>query len=79
MATEVLKLLGWEPYRTVRAANKFRAHNVKLIHEMYKVREDQELLTSTAKQARADLEKMFTGEHRVEEDDEGWDLHPQGR
>ncbi len=68
MSAEVLKMLGWEPYRTVRAANQFRQHNIKLIHEMYEVREDQSKITSTAKQSRLDLEKMFAGEHKFVDD-----------
>lgn len=79
MSTEVLKLLGWEPYRTVRAANKFRTHNVKLIHEMFLMRDNQTALTSAVKQSREDLEKMFAGEHRVDEEEEGWEIHPDGR
>lgn len=75
MSAEVLKTLGWEPYAAVRAANKFREHNVKMIHQMHVVRDDESKLVSAARQARADLEKMFNGEREnLKRNDDGFDV-----
>jgi glutathione-regulated potassium-efflux system ancillary protein KefC len=65
MSTEVLKSLGWEPYSAVRASNKFRDHNVQMIYDMHSIRNDEAKLTSSARQARMDLENMFKGEREA--------------
>lgn len=80
LGTDVLKLLGWEPYSAVKAAAKFRDHNVQLIYELHSIREDRARLTSAAKQAREDLEKMFAGEEEgLKRHEHTWDIHPDGR
>lgn len=82
LGTEVLRELGWSPYRAARAGNTFRRHNIRLIHEMHRMRDNQRDVISAVKQSRADLEKMFIGEERMlRRSEEGWDLeiHPGGR
>jgi glutathione-regulated potassium-efflux system ancillary protein KefC len=82
LGTEVLRELGWSPYRAARAGNTFRRHNIRLINEMHKMRDNQRDVISAVKQSRADLEKMFIGEERLlGRSEEGWDLdvHPEGR
>lgn len=80
MATDVLKVLGWEGYSAVKAANKFRDHNIQLIYNQHSVRGDRAKLVSAVKQAREDLEKMFAGEdEQRKRHHEAWDIHPEGR
>jgi glutathione-regulated potassium-efflux system ancillary protein KefC len=80
LGTEVLKALGWESYSAVKAAAKFRDHNVKMIYDMSKIRNDRALLVSKAKQAREDLEKMFAGEEEgLKREQQAWNVHPEGR
>ena len=75
MSTEVLKALGWEAYSAVRAANKFRDHNVRMIFDLHAVREDESKLVSSARQARVDLENMFAGEREnVKARQDGFDV-----
>ncbi len=80
MGSEVLRLLGWSPYQSVRAGLIFRKHNLQMIENMRASRADQRALLSVAKQAREDLEKMFTGEREnLHRSEDSWDLHPDGR
>jgi hypothetical protein len=77
MSTEVLKNLGWEPYTAVRASNKFRDHNIRMIYDMHAVRNDETKLVSAARQARADLENMFNGEREaLKTNRDGFDVQP---
>jgi glutathione-regulated potassium-efflux system ancillary protein KefC len=77
MSTEVLKNLGWEPYSAVRASNKFRDHNIRMIYDMHAVRNDETKLVSAARQARADLENMFNGEREaLKSNRDGFDVQP---
>ncbi len=76
MGADVLETLGWERYRAVRATQKFRDHNVKLIYGQHAVRKDQAKLVSAVKQSREDLEKMFAGENEQRRHrHEAWDIH----
>jgi glutathione-regulated potassium-efflux system ancillary protein KefC len=82
LGTEVLREVGWSPYRAARAGIVFRRHNIRLLHELYKKRDDQREVISAVKQSRDDLQKMFIGEEDVirrSEEDWGLDIHPQGR
>ncbi len=78
MSTEVLKTIGWEPYSAVRASNKFREHNIRMIYNLHAVRNDETKLTSAARQARVDLENMFNGEREtLKSNPDGWDVQPE--
>jgi glutathione-regulated potassium-efflux system ancillary protein KefC len=80
MGTDVLKVLGWESYSAVKAAARFRDHNIQLIYNQHSVRGDRAKLVSAVKQAREDLEKMFAGEdEQRKRHHDGWDIHPEGR
>lgn len=77
MSTEVLKELGWEAYSAVRAANKFRDHNVRMIFNLQSVRGDEKKWVSSVRQARSDLENMFKGEREaLKQREDGWDIRP---
>ncbi len=80
MATQVLTQLGWSPHSAVRAGWKFRDHNLTVMADLHSKRGDEAKLTSAARQARADLERMFANERdgRTHGHD-GWDVHPEGR
>ncbi len=74
MGTEVLKLMGWPAARAVKAGHKFRDHNIAMIFELHPARSNEKELISKAKEARADLEKMFEEEKQLLENSKsGWD------
>ena len=74
MGTEVLKLMGWSAFHAVKAAHKFRDHNISMIYDLYPGRSNEKEMISKAKQARADLEKMFEEEKTLlQQSDTGWD------
>lgn len=74
LGRQVLRGLGWPAHPAWIAANTFRDHNVQIIHEMSAIRTNQEELVAKAKQARADLEKMFEREKQRRENSlAGWD------
>lgn len=62
MGTDLLHHLGWPAHQAVRAAHKFRAHNIQMLKDLHQSREDQADLVAKAKQARKDLEEMFAQE-----------------
>ena len=59
LGRKILVGLGFSPHEAWRAANRFRRHNYDMIDDLYRLRDDRELMVAKAKQARADLEKMF--------------------
>jgi glutathione-regulated potassium-efflux system ancillary protein KefC len=74
VGVEVLRLMGWPAYQAVTAANKFRVHNLDMVLELHPERSNEKEMISKAKQARADLEKMFEEERIMRETTEGgWD------
>ena len=80
MGTEVLRLLGMTPYQAVRTGLKFRAHNLRAIYQLEKLRSNRSAFISANKQARDDLEKLMTNEGEgLRRGDDGWDVHPEAR
>ena len=74
MGTQVLQSLGWAPYDSVKAAHIFREHNLAVIEELHKKRDDEKEMLASAKQARTDLEKMFVEDQEIRSQNiEGWD------
>jgi glutathione-regulated potassium-efflux system ancillary protein KefC len=59
LGRHVLVELGASAHEAWQATNRFRDHNIQMIQDMSKFRNNQEDLVARAKQARADLEKMF--------------------
>ena len=74
MGVDVLRLMGRPAFQAVRAANKFRDHNLGMLAELHPKRSNEKEMISTAKQARIDLEKMFEEEKIIlERADTAWD------
>jgi glutathione-regulated potassium-efflux system ancillary protein KefC len=59
MGRKVLQQLGFGAFQARQAAMKFRAHNIKTLHNVYPYYKDQQQYVSMAKQARDELEEMF--------------------
>ncbi|MGE3975779.1 MAG: glutathione-regulated potassium-efflux system protein KefC [Bdellovibrionales bacterium] len=75
LGVDVLKHLGYPAYQAVTASHKFREHNNQMIRDIHPTRKDQVQLVAKAKQAGADLEKMFEEDAMVlKQQEEGW--HP---
>jgi glutathione-regulated potassium-efflux system ancillary protein KefC len=60
LGRQVLQQLGFGAYRARQAAHKFRLMNLKGLAKLYPYYKDQEQLMSQAKQARDELEAMFS-------------------
>ena len=74
LGSQVLQELGMPAHQALRAAHKFRSHNNEMIRNMHPLSKNQEQLVSKAKEARADLERMFTEEtNLLQQTDSGWD------
>ncbi len=75
LGTSVLQALGWPAYQSVVSANIFRAHNIMAIGELHQFRGDIQISISKAKQAREDLEKMFSEDQEIRtKQNSGWDI-----
>jgi glutathione-regulated potassium-efflux system ancillary protein KefC len=60
LGRQVLQQLGFGAYRARQAAQKFRSMNLKSLAKVYPFYKDQEQYVSLAKQARDELEAMFS-------------------
>ena len=71
----VLCELGFGAYRARQAAQKFKKMNVDNLHKVYPFYKDQEQFMSMAKQAREELETMFSLDAEAVENERknGWD------
>ena len=75
MGRHVLTHLGFGAYRARQAAHKFRAMNLASLGKMYPFYKDKEQFVSLAKQARDELETIFSLDTQAIEADRksGWD------
>ncbi|MES2104259.1 MAG: glutathione-regulated potassium-efflux system protein KefC [Pseudomonadota bacterium] len=75
LGRRVLQELGFGAYQARQTAMKFRAHNIKTMHAVYPHYKDQQQTMSLAKQARDELEEMFTRDREAREQQRtgGWD------
>ncbi|KAF3995959.1 glutathione-regulated potassium-efflux system protein KefC [Glaciimonas immobilis] len=60
LGRQALHQLGFSALNAEQAAVKFRAHNLQTVYDIYPHHKDQKQTVSMAKQARAELEEMFT-------------------
>ncbi|WP_050467712.1 glutathione-regulated potassium-efflux system protein KefC [Herbaspirillum chlorophenolicum] len=67
MGRRALEQLGFGAYRARQAAMKFRAHNIKTLHELYPHYKDQQQMVSMAVQAREELQAMFASDREAME------------
>ncbi|MQR00674.1 glutathione-regulated potassium-efflux system protein KefC [Glaciimonas soli] len=75
LGRRALQELGFGAYRARQAAMKFRAHNIKTVHEFYPHRGDMTKLVPLAKKAREELAEMFAQDRVLRGDtpNESWD------
>ena len=74
MGTEVMRGLGWSAYESVKRAQIFRRHNLKMINELHAQRKNEKEFLARARQSREDLEKMFEEENDLRaQSQSGWD------
>ncbi len=75
LGREVLCELGFDAYRARQAAHKFRKMNIDNLYKVYPFYKDQEQFMSMAKQARDELETMFSLDAEAIENERknGWD------
>ncbi len=75
LGREVLCELGFGAFRARQAAHKFRKMNIENLYKVYPFYKDQEQLMSMAKQARDELETMFSLDAQAVENERknGWD------
>jgi glutathione-regulated potassium-efflux system protein KefB len=59
VAERVLCELGHEPAQACRLVQRFRAHDQALLHEQYLVYDDDAALVRSAREARAELVRLF--------------------
>jgi glutathione-regulated potassium-efflux system ancillary protein KefC len=59
LGEQAMQQLGFSADKARQATQKFRAHNIKSLDDVYPVYKDQEKLVSLSKQARDELEEMF--------------------
>lgn len=57
--SELLLEMQWKPERVSRVIERFRTHDVAMMHEQYKVRNDDKMYVSVAKQAQVQLESVL--------------------
>lgn len=71
----VLCELGFGAFRARQAAHKFRKMNIENLHKVYPFYKDQEQMMSMAKQARDELETMFSLDAETVDNERknGWD------
>ncbi len=75
LGREVLCELGFGAWRARQAAQKFRKLNIENLYKVYPYYKDQEQFMSMAKQARDELETMFSLDAEAVESERknGWD------
>jgi glutathione-regulated potassium-efflux system ancillary protein KefC len=59
LGEKVLTQLGHGPYAAHKAAQKFRAHDIKSLQKRYEARNDEERLISVVREARSQLEEAM--------------------
>lgn len=76
VGVDAMRLLGFRAYQATRAANTFRIHDDRALHELLDVRKDQALFISAARKRIVDLEALLRAdlEDRGLERDLGWDV-----
>ncbi|GAA4032749.1 glutathione-regulated potassium-efflux system protein KefC [Actimicrobium antarcticum] len=67
LGRQVLHQLGFGAFQARRAANKFRNHNIKTLLAVYPFYKDQTKMVSMAKQARDELQEMFSRDAQLRE------------
>jgi len=67
MARLVLEDLGIEPALAAERVDKFRAHDTELLKSQYLVYDDEAALLQGAREAFADLERLFEADTSTEE------------
>ncbi|GAB4109940.1 MAG: monovalent cation:proton antiporter-2 (CPA2) family protein [Roseiflexaceae bacterium] len=75
VGVDAMHLLGLRAYQASRAANTFRIHDERSLHELLEVRKDHSQFISAARQRIANLEELLRSdlEDRDQERDLGWD------
>jgi glutathione-regulated potassium-efflux system ancillary protein KefC len=75
LGREVLSELGFGRWRARQAVQKFRKMNIENLYKVYPYYKDQEQFMSMAKQARDELETMFSLDAETVENERkhGWD------
>jgi glutathione-regulated potassium-efflux system ancillary protein KefC len=71
MGGRVLGELGYEESVVQRVMQKFRAHNLKVLHAAYPFYKDQHQMISMAKQGRQELEDMFARDAQALREESG--------
>jgi glutathione-regulated potassium-efflux system ancillary protein KefC len=70
LGQSVLRQLGFGAFRARQAAQKFKAHNIKSLHEVYPFYKDQEQYISMARQSRDELNAMFARDLQATQEDQ---------
>ncbi len=70
LGQSVLRQLGFGAFRARQAAQKFKAHNIKSLHEVYPYYKDQEQYISMARQSRDELNAMFARDLQATQEDQ---------
>jgi len=73
-AREAAVLLGIDPYAARQIADKFRHHNLAMLHDMLPEFRDEQKAVARAKSARSELEKMLRDDktNRDQQFGKGW-------
>ncbi|WP_151634938.1 glutathione-regulated potassium-efflux system protein KefC [Noviherbaspirillum aerium] len=77
LGRRTLETLGFNAFQARQAAMKFRAHNLKTLHNVYPYYKDQEQMVSLAVQAREELEAMFARDAEINEERRGGEWERQ--
>ncbi len=75
LGVEALRLLGFQAHQAQRAAQTFRRHDEKAVRELAKLRHDQALYLTTARERIEGLEALLRGDLADQDElrDAGWD------
>lgn len=79
LGRRTLETLGFNAFQARQAAMKFRAHNLKTLHNVYPYYKDQEQMVSLAVQAREELEAMFARDAEITVEKHGRDWGREGQ
>jgi voltage-gated potassium channel Kch len=77
LGVKALGHLGYNPYRAHRLAQTFKAHNLKVVEELYQHHQEDEVrYLSEAKRLASELEEMLRSENEEAAHDEdcAWDV-----
>jgi voltage-gated potassium channel Kch len=74
MGQEALKTLGIAPYHAHRLVQRFKKYDLELLEQNYQFHKDEKQIISRAREARAQLEKLFEQDHVTlkSQSNEGW-------